>query len=135
VHRITEAPGDTKTLGVGPIGAAAVARIEAQRSTSVADEGWVIFLRRQVVLIVPDEVHTYWHHRAAMPHSHAGAYRIEDSEWQASFEPRHLTHCGHPGATADFERVARSEGAFFQASARERLARTSAHTQRLQVPR
>jgi hypothetical protein len=62
---------------------------------AVAEDGWVVFHRRQLVLAVPDEVHTYWHHQNPVYDSHPAVWRIQDSDWLASFEQQHLARCQH----------------------------------------
>lgn len=64
--------------------------------TGVATEsGWVVFQGRQVVVSVPDEVHSYWHHKAAGEYSNPGAWHVEGSTWLASFDQTHLSECSH----------------------------------------
>jgi hypothetical protein len=60
-----------------------------------ADEGWVIFHGRQVVLAVPDEVHSYWHHELEAHQISSFAHRIDNSDWLTSFDQRHLSRCQH----------------------------------------
>jgi hypothetical protein len=59
------------------------------------DDGWLVFHRCQVALIVPDEVHSGWHHRGSTPDWQVQARQIDDSEWLASFSQQHLTRCQH----------------------------------------
>jgi hypothetical protein len=61
----------------------------------IADDGWVIFHRHQVVLAVPDEVHSYWHHELDSHQISSFACRIDESEWLTSFDQRHLSRCQH----------------------------------------
>lgn len=61
----------------------------------ITDAGWVVFLRRQVVLVVPDEVHSYWHVQADAGGFHTLVWHVQQSAWLASFDPRHLTRCMH----------------------------------------
>src|SRR5262245_15766235 len=53
-------------------------------SGMVSDTSWVVFLRSQVVLVVPDEVHTCWH-RGVGPGSPTHAWLVEDSTWLPTF--------------------------------------------------
>src|SRR5262249_45447261 len=53
--------------------------------------GWVVFHGLQVIQIVPEEVHSYWHLELERgPPSLANVWRIEGSAWLASFSPEHL---------------------------------------------
>jgi len=56
------------------------------------DLGWIRFHGRQVIQIVPEEVHSYWHlkHVQEENTSGIGIWDIENSEWMASFNQRHL---------------------------------------------
>jgi hypothetical protein len=52
---------------------------------------WIIFYRLQVIQIVPEEVHSYWHLNYRQQESDSSCvWEIEDSQWLASFDPRHL---------------------------------------------
>jgi hypothetical protein len=52
---------------------------------------WVVFHGLQVLQIVPEEVHSYWHRTDLRRQSHqTGVWRIENSPWMRSFDPRHL---------------------------------------------
>ena len=57
------------------------------------EDGWVLFHSVQVVQIVPEEVHSYWHRR--MTSESAACWRVDGSEWLASFRPQHLSKCRH----------------------------------------
>ncbi|NMO18606.1 hypothetical protein HPC49_12965 [Pyxidicoccus fallax] len=59
-----------------------------------APRAWVYFGGLQVIQVVPEEVHSYWH-RELPREGFAGVGRIVDSHWLASFNPRHLSACGH----------------------------------------
>ena len=60
------------------------------------DWGWVIFFSLQVIQIVPEEVHTYWHlGYADKSEKSTGVWIINNSEWLASFNPRHLANYNH----------------------------------------
>ena len=61
----------------------------------IADDGWVIFHQRQVVLAVPDEVHSHWHHELDSHQSSYYTFRINESVWLNSFDQRHLESCQH----------------------------------------
>src|SRR5262245_16902481 len=61
----------------------------------VTESSWVVFHRRQVVLSVPDEVHSYWHHEFAGERSRPRAWHVESSIWLASFDQKHLSECRH----------------------------------------
>src|SRR5262245_57281824 len=55
---------------------------------------WVVFHGLQVLQIVPEEVHSYWHRTDLRRQpDQTGAWRIENSSWMTHFDPRHLT--GH----------------------------------------
>lgn len=59
-------------------------------------EAWLIFYGLQVLQIVPEEVHSYWHREFADDNSHAsGVWEVEDSEWIKSFAQRHLNNHQH----------------------------------------
>jgi hypothetical protein len=45
----------------------------------VTDAGWIVFLRRQVFLCVPDEVHSLWHWEVTDTHERSSMWHIEDS--------------------------------------------------------
>jgi hypothetical protein len=55
---------------------------------------WVVFHGLQVLQIVPEEVHSYWH-RSHLPRQsdQVAVWRVEHSLWMAGFDPRHLA--GH----------------------------------------
>jgi hypothetical protein len=62
----------------------------------VIDDGWVIFHGLQVLCIVPEEVHTYWHHEAQASEAETGnIWLVRGSQWLASFAPSHLGRCSH----------------------------------------
>lgn len=62
----------------------------------VTDDGWLVFHRCQIVMAVPDEVHSYWHHQLpGDPLTYGSVWRISESEWLATFDPRHLKNCHH----------------------------------------
>lgn len=71
---------------------------EADLST---DESWIIFYGLQVLQIVPEEVHSYWHREYADHNSTtSGVWEIEGSEWIKLFEPMHLS--GHKHYIVEF---------------------------------
>jgi len=56
----------------------------------------VIFFSLQVIQIVPEEVHSYWRcGYADNSQKSTGVWIINDSEWLASFNPRHLENYNH----------------------------------------
>jgi hypothetical protein len=57
---------------------------------------WAIFHGLQVIQIIPDEVHSGWHYEF-MDHSLSpgSAWRIIDSQWKKTFDPRHLAGHSH----------------------------------------
>ncbi len=58
--------------------------------------GWVIWHGLQVVKVIPEEVHSYWH--GALPATgpkESNVWLIEESDWLGSFNPRHLSECHH----------------------------------------
>ena len=58
--------------------------------------GWVVLHGLQVVKVVPEEVHSYWH--GSLPTTGAkesNVWLIEESDWLGSFNPRHLSECHH----------------------------------------
>ena len=59
--------------------------------------GWVVFYEMQVIQIVPEEVHSYWHrgYFNEKGDEETGVWLIEDSEWLKSFHPRHLNGYKH----------------------------------------
>jgi hypothetical protein len=60
------------------------------------DGGWVVFHGLQVIQIVPEEVHSYWHLESeADPPSLSNVWCITDSTWLGSFAPRHLSNHEH----------------------------------------
>lgn len=61
---------------------------------------WVVFHGLQVIQIVPEEVHSYWHSEVYEPGTRSGAWEVVDSAWLASFSPRHLT--GHKHFVLEF---------------------------------
>jgi hypothetical protein len=55
------------------------------------ETGWVVFHGLQVIQIVPEEVHSYWHLEPnRSPQLLSNVWRIENSVWLASFSQRHL---------------------------------------------
>jgi tetratricopeptide (TPR) repeat protein len=58
---------------------------------------WIVFHGLQVLQIVPEEVHSYWHldYWEDFGGPQTGIWEIEDSEWLASFHPRHLKDHKH----------------------------------------
>ena len=61
-----------------------------------ANESWVIFHGLQVIQIVPEEVHSYWHlNFAGDNHESSGVWKVEDSEWKKTFSPQHLGNHKH----------------------------------------
>lgn len=62
----------------------------------VGESGWVIFHRLQVLLEVPDEVHSGWHRGLiADVDSLNTAWLVEGSDWIQTFDPKHLGRCSH----------------------------------------
>lgn len=59
------------------------------------DEGWVVFHGLQVIQIVPEEVHSYWHDDPTAPSVSSSVWHIENSTWMTSFHPRHLDDQHH----------------------------------------
>lgn len=62
---------------------------------AIAEDSWVIFHGLQVIQIVPEEVHSYWHLKHAEPGVNTCAWRVIDSEWKASFAQHHLANHEH----------------------------------------
>jgi hypothetical protein len=61
-----------------------------------ADESWIIFGGLQVLKIVPEEVHSYWHREYAGDDTIiSGIWVIEGSEWIKTFDQRHLNNHKH----------------------------------------
>lgn len=54
---------------------------------------WVVFHGLQVIQIVPEEVHSYWH--LCESGTQSGAWEVLDSDWSAGFNPRHLANHRH----------------------------------------
>lgn len=62
----------------------------------VSYDHWVIFLGLQVIQIVPDEVHSAWHHAFMNGQDELGSvWQVIDSEWRKSFHTRHLGQHHH----------------------------------------
>ncbi len=61
-------------------------------------KAWVVFYGLQVIQIVPEEVHSYWH-LAYTPKKKnsikSGVWIVENSEWLKLFNPQHLTEHKH----------------------------------------
>ena len=63
---------------------------------AACDRAWVVFHGLQVIQIVPEEVHSYWHSELLeSAASRSGVWKVTDSEWMRSFSPRHLGNCSH----------------------------------------
>jgi len=63
--------------------------------------GWVQFHGCQVIAIVPEEVHSYWHLDFVVGTPKAtGVWEIEGSDWLKMFDPRHLD--GHKHFVLEF---------------------------------
>ena len=59
-------------------------------------DAWVVLQGVQVVQVVPEEVHSYWHRGLPSVGPEASnLWRIDDSEWLRTFNPRHLAECQH----------------------------------------
>jgi len=58
---------------------------------AITENTWVIFHGLQVIQIVPEEVHTGWQYEAADSGVSTCAWRVIESEWLGSFDPRHLS--------------------------------------------
>ncbi|MGE0792282.1 MAG: hypothetical protein AB7S26_41800 [Sandaracinaceae bacterium] len=58
----------------------------------MAESGWVVFHGLQVIQIVPEEVHSYWHLDVAQDDAakKACVVRVGDSAWLTGFSLRHL---------------------------------------------
>ena len=56
---------------------------------------WVIFHGLQVIQLVPEEVHSYWHSAAYEPGTRSGVWEVVDSDWLAGFNPSHLADNKH----------------------------------------
>jgi hypothetical protein len=56
---------------------------------------WVVFHGLQVIQVVPEEVHSYWHSTVYEPGTRTGVWEVIGSEWLASFNPRHLANHKH----------------------------------------
>ena len=56
---------------------------------------WVVFHGLQVIQIVPEEVHSYWHRPSSEPSTRSGVWEVVGSDWLASFNPRHLENHKH----------------------------------------
>jgi hypothetical protein len=56
---------------------------------------FVVFHGLQVLQVVPEEVHAYWHRRLLSSTRGIGVFRVERSDWLASFAQRHLAGHDH----------------------------------------
>jgi hypothetical protein len=56
---------------------------------------WVVFYGLQVVQLVPEEVHSYWHSAEYEPGTRTGVWEVFESDWLARFHPRHLANHKH----------------------------------------
>lgn len=56
---------------------------------------WVVFHGLQVIQIVPEEVHSYWHSEVYEQGTRSGIWEVTDSDWLAGFNPRHLSNHKH----------------------------------------
>ena len=58
--------------------------------------GWVLFYGLQVIEIVPEEVHSYWHRDFVHGNpKETGIWEIEESDWIKTFNPLHLANHKH----------------------------------------
>jgi len=55
----------------------------------------VVFHGLQVLQVVPEEVHSYWHRELCPEQRGVGVFRIDGSAWHASFAQRHIREHGH----------------------------------------
>lgn len=55
----------------------------------------MLFHGLQVIQIVPEEVHSYWHLNFILGDKRSGVWEIEGSEWMKTFAQRHLAECKH----------------------------------------
>jgi tetratricopeptide (TPR) repeat protein len=74
--------------------------IEGAQYFSQTDDGenesWIIFHGLQVIQIVPEEVHSYWHlNLIEENHESSGVWEVKESEWIKTFSPRHLGNHKH----------------------------------------
>jgi hypothetical protein len=53
---------------------------------------WVVFHGLQVIQVVPEEVHSYWHCGASEAGARSGAWEVVDSDWLTGFNPGHLAN-------------------------------------------
>lgn len=61
-----------------------------------SEPAWVIFRKRQVIQIVPEEVCSYWFmNLVSKPTKGVGIFVVENSSWLRSFKQRHLGSCRH----------------------------------------
>ena len=82
--------------GFAPLAGSIVGAQYLFETNEGAKESWVIFHRLQVIQIVPEEVHSYWHlNFAGENYKSSGVWEIEDSEWLKAFSPRHLVNHQH----------------------------------------
>lgn len=68
---------------------------DAFTSDTGPDRCFVVFHGMQVLQIVPEEVHSYWHRQVCSSTGRLGVFRIEESGWLASFSQRHLDGHAH----------------------------------------
>src|SRR5262249_12633830 len=74
-----------------PLPAATVAMVDPLQ----CPRAWVVFHGLQVIQMVPEEVHSYWHIASYKPGTRSGVWEVVDSDWLASFNPRHLENHKH----------------------------------------
>lgn len=82
--------------GFAPLAGSIVGAQYLFETEETANESWIIFHRLQVIQIVPEEVHSYWHlNFAGGNRKNSGVWEIEDSEWIKTFSPQHLGNHKH----------------------------------------
>lgn len=63
---------------------------------AIIENAWVIFYNIQVIQIVPQEVHSYWHLDLPNQSSvYSNITMIENSFWIKQFNPIYLSKCSH----------------------------------------
>jgi hypothetical protein len=85
-----------------PSSVSKIIRSPSDDITGIQFMNWVVFYGNQVIQIVPEEVHSYWHTesyyeacKAGSTDKKTGAWLIENSEWIKTFHPRHLSNAKH----------------------------------------
>jgi len=89
--------GIAPTIAGSPLPATSVAVVDPIECS----KAWVVFDGLQVIQIVPEEVHSYWHYEPEVRGNRSGAWEVVDSEWLAAFHPRHLA--GHRHFILEFD--------------------------------